>query len=152
MKKKNKYFLNKERKYLRYAAINLNTSYDIKKRLGESFEIIKFYNEEFITFAVKMSLDKQFKKLLEFIIETDEDGDSPSDLILCLNETDKIRKEIINKYAGLLDKKEKEFFKKKLAIIENDIKNKFIACQLNMMAFNEQENAIEDNIEVRHHR
>ena len=155
MKKEAKYFLTHNNIYFKYSEINLNISFDIKKRLGENFGLIKIYYSEFIDLAVRMSLNKHLKKLLELVLKIEEDDDDPpSSLMFCLNEADRLRKEINNKYARFLEKKDREIEEKKIEIVEKDIKNKLIAYRINMMSYQrvKPSNYYDDEIVEERHR
>ena len=153
-----KYILIKEKKYRKYSNINLFSSFDMAKKSNqERIGIIKFYNEEIINYVVTKSVDNHFNKLLDLIVNIEEDGDAPDGLMLCLNETDRFKKELMNKYARFLDKKKKELLMKKIEIVEKEIKNKLIAYKLSKMTYSNMQNTFinndyEEEMEEVHHR
>ena len=68
---------------------------------------------------------KKFKKLLEFIASIYEsDDDSSSSLMLALNEIEKLKRELINKYVAYLNKKEVQKLDKKIKLIEQEVQSK----------------------------
>jgi len=128
--KKTKYLLVKEKKYKKYASINVDVSFDMKKKKDkESIGTIKFYDDKLTDKVITKSIENRFKKLLEFVVECEEDSD-PEGLLLALNETEKFKREMINKYEKFLDKKKMEFNQKKVDLIIQNLKKKLITYRL----------------------
>lgn len=128
--KKNKYLLVKEKKYKKYININVDVSFDMKKKKDkDSIGTIKFYDEIITDKVITKSIENRFKKLLEFVVECEEDSD-PEGLLLALNETEKFKREMINKYEKFLDKKKMEFNQKKVDLIIQNLKKKLITYRL----------------------
>ena len=128
--KKNKYLLVKEKKYKKYININVDVSFDMKKKKDkDSIGTIKFYDEIITDKVITKSIENRFKKLLEFVVECEEDSD-PEGLLLALNETEKFKREMINKYGKFLDKKKMEFNQKKVDLIIQNLKKKLITYRL----------------------
>ena len=128
--KKNKYLLVKEKKYKKYISINVDVSFDMKKKKDkDSIGTIKFYDEKITDKVITKSIENRFKKLLEFVVECEEDSD-PEGLLLALNETEKFKREMINKYEKFLDKKKMEFNQKKVDLIIQNLKKKLITYRL----------------------
>ena len=128
--KKTKYLLIKEKKYKKYASINVDVSFDMKKKKDkESIGTIKFYDDKLTDKVITKSIENRFKKLLEFVVECEEDSD-PEGLLLALNETEKFKREMINKYEKFLDKKKMEFNQKKVDLIIQNLKKKLITYRL----------------------
>ncbi len=136
MKKITKYFLNRKSNYIKYSEFVLDNSFDVRKKLGDGIGIIKLFDSEMINYSVSSILEKHFKKIIELLLKLEEDDDPSSGLIFCLDEADRLKKEIINKYSRYLDKKQKSILEKKIELIENDIKNKLILYRMNMMSYN----------------
>ena len=124
--KKNKYLLIKDKKYIKYHNIDVKDSFDLKKKKEGT---IKFYDDKMVDNIINKTIENHFKKLLDFVLECEEDND-PDGLLLALNETEKFKREMINKYEKHLDKKKMEFNKKKIEVIEKELKNKLIMYRL----------------------
>jgi len=149
--KKSSYILLKKKIYQKYSDITFDTSYDMKKKEDkESIGTIKFYDDKMINAVIKRSMTNQFKKLLDFILKMEEDDD-PEGLFLCLNEIEKFKKEMNNRYEKYLNKKQKELLKKKTDIIESDIKNKLIAYRISRISLYPK-NDYEEEFEEERHR
>ena len=141
----NKYHLIIENNYFNYINISYQNAYTVKNKknfIGK----INFYNNDITYKVIKRKTDNSFKKLLELIIRIEED-DNPSDgYLICLNEIDKFRHELINRYEKYLKKEQMNFLKKKIDLIEKDLKNKLLIERVNLM-----QEEIEER-EVSHHR
>lgn len=152
-----KYNLFRKNGFKKYLLINVDSSFSMKKKTDkESIGIIKFYDEELINKVILRNINNRFKKLLELIVSTSEEGDHPDSLLLCLDEAEKFKKELINKYAKYLEKKQIEKINKKLELVSNDLKNKLIMYTMINMKQNvkEQEDDYEEEYEeeIEHHR
>ena len=144
--KKNKFLLIKGGKYIKYSDINITDSFDVKKKKEG---IIKFYNENIIDDIINKAIESLFKKLLSHIMELDDEN--PDGLLLCLNETEKFKRELINKYEKFLDKKKREFNKKKIELIEKDLKDKLVMYRIVNTKNNLNYYEDEEFEEERHH-
>ncbi len=148
-----KYKLAKKNIFRNYISINISKSYNVNKKLDEeSLGLIKFYDEELINKAIKRKIDIKFKYIFELMLRIEEDDSDPSEgLMICLNELDKLKKEIINKYHKFLDKKKQEFLRKKIMLLENEIKMKLFNMQIIrtpiIMNGSEYQDVPEDNLE-----
>ena len=142
----NKYHLILKNNYTSYLDINYQSAYTVKNKIDFTGKI-NFYNNDITYKVIKRKTDHSFKKLLELIIRIDED-DNPSDgYIICLNEIDKFRHELIKKYENYLKKEQMKFLKKKIDLIEKDVKNKLLMERVNLM-----QEEIETENEVSFHR
>lgn len=132
MKSKTKYVLVKKSNYKVIESFDFNDSFDMtKKKDNERIGVIKFYNDDIINGVIKRSIDNRFRKLLELIASIEESDEDPSDAYLfCLDEAERFKREMINKYNKFLKKTQLEFMNKKIELIEKDIKNKLIAYRL----------------------
>ena len=132
MSKVVKYILIKKNVFKKYDNLMINNSYNMsQKKDGASLGVIRIYEEKIINRAIKRNIDLHFKKLLELLMKIEESDDDPSEgLLLCLDEADKFRHELINKYERFLKKEQKLFYDKKLALIEKEIKNKLLEYRL----------------------
>lgn len=137
----NKYHLILENNYINYFDISYQNAYTVKNK-KDFVGKINFYNSDIIYKVIKRKTDHSFKKLLELIIRIDED-DNPSDgYIICLNEIDKFRHELVKRYEKYLKKEQMNFLKKKIDLIEKDIKNKLIIERVNLMQEETEENEV----------
>ena len=141
----NKYQLVLENNYLKYEYLNLNNAFSVKNKKDFSGKI-NFYSNDLTYKVIKRKTDHSFKKLLELIIRMDEDDNPSNGYMICLNEIDKFRHELINRYEKYLKKEQLNFFKKKIDLIEKDIQNKLLVERINLM-----QEEIEEH-EVSHHR
>ena len=132
MKTKIKYVLIKDNTYERIESYDFNESFNMtKKKDDERLGVIKFYDDEIISKVIKRSIDNRFKKILELIASIEESDEDPSQgYLFCLDESEKFKREMINKYNKFLKKTQLEFINKKIELIEKDMKNKLIAYRL----------------------
>lgn len=132
MKTKTKYVLIKKSIYKKMVSYDFNESFSMtKKQDKERIGVIKFYDDETIKRAIQRSIDNRFKKLLELIADIEESDEDPSNgYIFCLDEANKFKREMINKYDKFLKKTQIEFINKKIEAIEKELKNKLIAYRL----------------------
>ncbi len=145
---KSKYELIKKNKYKKYLEINISDAYKVNKKTNDSIGIIKFYDEKIISQVIKKNFDNKIKKLLELIINIEESDEDPSEgYFLVLNETDKFKKELINKYKRYLKKEQLEFLNKKIELLEIEIKNKLLSMQIINNAIYNNYNNMNENYE-----
>ncbi len=132
MKTKSKYVLIKNSVFKSIESYDFNESFTMtKKKDDERIGIIKFYDDEVISRVIKRSIDNRFKKLLELIADIEESDEDPSQgYLFCLDEAEKFKREMINKYNKFLKKTQLEFINKKIELIEKEVKNKLIAYRL----------------------
>ncbi len=132
MKTKIKYVLVKKNLFKKIESYDFNESFNMtKKKDDERLGVIKFYDDEVISKVIKKSVDNRFKKILELIASIEEGDEDPSQgYLFCLDEAERFRKEMINKYNKFLKKTQLEFISKKIELIEKDMKNKLIAYRL----------------------
>lgn len=146
-----KYNLNKKNNYKKYIVITLQNSYNLNKKLDkESLGIIKFYDNDIINKVIKKKMDTKFKQILEMIAKIEEDDQDPSEgLMNCLNELDRLNKELNNKYRMYLEKKKFEFQEKKIMLLDKEIKMKLFNIQIinRPLYINNDGNEYEEEIE-----
>lgn len=131
MKKINKYILIKKNIYHKYKLLTVKNAYELNtKKLSSSVNRINIYNEKFINNTVYKKIDSKIKKILELMIAASESDDEPGNLFMCLNETDKFKHELINKYRNYLSKQQKEFIEKKVMLMEKEIQKKLLMYQI----------------------
>lgn len=104
-----------------------NRIYKINK---ESIKNIVIYNKKFAHPFAKKQVEKKYKKLMlilpELLISDDEDGDS---LREALNEIERFRQIIKNKYRAYLKQKDLEIMSKQLMLLQKEAKNRFLELQ-----------------------
>ena len=161
MEIRSKYILKKKNKFKKYEDFSVDKAYKMKKNnTKDSNGIIKFYDPKIIRRVVNKSIDFRFKKLLELMASIEESDEDPGDgLLFCLDETDKFRHELINKYERFLKKEQMEFLNKKIKLIEEELKNKLLAYRLlhsnmfmNNPVFTNDSYDEETEYEEEHHR
>lgn len=156
MRKEVKYILERNSLFIRYSSILLDNSYNMqKKKDKKSIGTIKFYNDKLIKAVIKKSIDTRFKKILELVISIDESDDDPSSgLLFCLDEAERFKRELINKYDKFLDKKQKEFLNKKIELVEQEVQKKLMTYKVMQMAkINMKENYdMDEEMEEERHR
>lgn len=119
------YLLDKSVKYKKYLKLNISDSYNLSKKNGT----IYFYDDKLLNSFMRKKVDKQFKKILKMILDIEDDTD-PGSYLIVLNEIDKFRKELINKYKKYLLKEQVNKLSKKIQLIEKEMKNKIIALNM----------------------
>ena len=127
-----KYNLERKNNFKKYLNIDIKNSYNLNKKIDkESLGIIKFYNNDMINKVIKKKMDIKFSQIFNLMIKIEEDDSDPSEgYITCLNELDRLNKELINKYRKFLEKKELEFLEKKITILQEEIKKKLFNIQI----------------------
>ena len=80
-------------------------------------------NKSFIEKIINKKIHKKTKSLLELIASVCESDEDPSSaMMFCLNEIEKFKRFIINKYASYMNKKQIELLDKKVKMIEEEVK------------------------------
>ena len=129
---KTKYKLVKKNEFKIYLDINVSNSYNVNRKIDEErLGLIKFYDYDLINKVIKNKIDTKFKYIIELMIKTEEDDSDPSEgMMICLNELDKLKKELVNKYRKFLEKKNLLFIEKKIELLEKEIKIKLFNIQI----------------------
>lgn len=79
-------------------------------------------NPSFINKLIDKNINRKLEKLIKFIIGIyDADDDPAGNLMLALNEVEKFKREIINKYLAYMNKKQLKDLDQKLKILENQV-------------------------------
>ncbi len=100
---------------------------------GQEIKKVKIVNKKLAGPLVVDRVNKKYKKLIrlltELLISDDDTGESFS---LALDEIEKFRQEIKNKYRNYLDKKELEMMAKQLSMFQKEAKSKYneLCCNL----------------------
>lgn len=132
---KTKYVIIKKHNHKQVSKIRINNIYDMSSKTpikgGVSVKRINLIDEKFIDKMINKRINKRFKNLLELIASICENDDDPSTgLKFALNETEKFKREMLNKYAKLINKKEKEIIDKKIDLIEKEVKKRLLEHQV----------------------
>jgi len=135
MVKKTKYVIIKKHNYQEVLKIKLNNIYDMSSKTpikgGISVKRINLIDQTFIDKMINKRINKRFKSLLELIASICESDEDPSSgLMFALTETEKFKREMLNKYARLLNKQEKELIDKKIDLVEKDVKKRLLEYQV----------------------
>ena len=131
MKQEPKYLVvkTKDQKEIVYMEYDKLTGYDItpkdKKTFADCIQVNKMIliQPSLIEKLVHKKVDRHFKRLLMLVtmlLETDDD--TGTSLRECLNEVEKFRLEIKNKYREYLTKEELNLMAKKLMILNEEAK------------------------------
>ena len=79
-------------------------------------------NPSFINKLIDKNINRKLEKLIKYIIGIyDADDDPAGNLMLALNEVEKFKREIINKYLAYMNKKQLKDLDQKLKILENQV-------------------------------
>lgn len=140
------YSVNKKKKIVDYHFLNVEElkkihSFLMPSRRGDfiiaeqTIKNIMIFNVDFAKPMVKKVVDKKYKKLIRFVTELlISDDDSGESFRLALNEMEKFRQEIKNKYRVFLEKKELNFMAKQLSALQMEAKNLFTELQNELIA------------------
>ena len=107
-----------------------NKVYSINKQ-----EVINLviYNKTLAHPLVKEQVEKRYNKLMKLLtkllVSDDEEGEG---LVEALNQIEKFRQIIKNKYRLYLNKKELENMSKKLSLIQKEAKNRMLEIEINL--------------------
>lgn len=104
---------------------------------GQSVSNISVCNKKLAHPLVSDKVLKKYKKLISLLTKlllSDDDTGEAFNLIL--NEIEKFRQEIKNKYRDFLDKKELEYMAKQLTVIQKEAKNKYSELYFNFNNIN----------------
>lgn len=97
---------------------------------GENIKNIKVIDKKLANPLVSKKVFKQYNKLIihltDLLVDDDEDGESCRE---ALNQIEKFRQEIKNKYRSFLKKKELEMMSKQLLALKKEAERKFLEIQ-----------------------
>lgn len=105
---------------------------------GCEIKDIKVMNRTLANPLASKKVMKQYNKLITYLTQLlidadDDDGDTYRE---CLNQIEKFRLIIKNKYRDFLKKKELEMMSKQLKILQNEAQNRFYELQNSMVEEN----------------
>ncbi len=100
------------------------------KIAGEEIIGLTIYNKKLANPIVKKQVDKKYKKLIELLTELlVSDDDSGDSIREALNQIEKFRQIIKNKYRDYLTRKDLEVMSKGLSLIQKEAKNKMMEIE-----------------------
>jgi len=140
VKEKNK----KEVMYFEYDKLNgfnmTSKNKNIKLRDAINVNKMVIINPGFIEKVVNKRINSKIKKLIDLIanIYESDDDDPAGSLMQALNEVEKFKREMINKYLNYMSKEQVNLLEKKIEILETEVMNH--AYRLNEQKFSLYDN------------
>lgn len=120
---------NKDEKTIKYFEYEKISGYNIKPKNNVKFEDAININKMILInpSLIEKMIDKKVKRKFKYLINLmavvcSSDDDSPDGLYLALNEAEKFRNEIFNKYKMYMEKEKVELLEKKLDILEDELR------------------------------
>ncbi len=107
--------------------------YKTKRGFCGEIKEVMIINPDIITALISCSFDKNYKKILKLYltsIQGDNGEESEGNLMLALNEIERLKSIILQKYSMLLKKKEMDKLLKRLELLYGDVNNKIIDFRL----------------------
>lgn len=132
---KSKYIVIKKNNHQKTTKLKIVNSYDMssKNKIANGITVnkINLVDQKLIEKMLDRKINKRFKSLLELIASVCESDDDPaSGLMYALDETERFKREMLNKYNRLLKKEQKEFIDKKIALVEKEVKKRLYNHQM----------------------
>ena len=132
----NRYVLCKSNNGKELVYLNYNSSEGFKfkpknqvKYNGIKVNKMVIINHSFIEKVLKRKVKRKSDLYLQFLINLlDDENEDPTTLTHALNDLDRYRRTIINKYRNYLDKKYVDLLLKKINLLEREIKEKLFLC------------------------
>lgn len=125
--KKNKYKLKNKKEITEINGLSFGSSNRSYKIAGQEVKMLRIYNKKLARPIAIKQVDKKYKKLIniltELLISDDDTGDSYRE---ALNQIEKFRLIIKNKYRSYLTKKDLEKMAKKLTMFQKEAKDRYI--------------------------
>ncbi len=126
-KKKNKYKLIDKTELIELDGFMMGSKNKVYKINGNSVRDIKVINTKLASSLVNKQVSKKYEKLISYLtdllIDDDDSGDS---LREALNQIEKFRQEVKNKYRKYLKQKELEVMSKKLVILQKEANKRLL--------------------------
>lgn len=139
-KYKNKYKLIDEAELIELDGFMMGSKNKVFKINGEDIKDIKVVNTKLASSLVSKQVSKKYEKLINYLTELlVDDDDSGDSLREALNQIEKFRQEIKNKYRKYLKEKELEIMSKKLVLLQKEATNRLYEIQNNLYKY-ENEN------------
>lgn len=120
---------NKDKKsatYFKVDGYSLNSkNKNIKLKDAINVNKIVIINQSLIDKIINRNIDSKFKKLINLILGIYDTSDDPAgNMMLALNEVEKFKREVINKYVNYMNKKQLEKLERKIRLLEGEIAKK----------------------------
>ena len=120
---------NKDKKsatYFKVDGYSLNSkNKNIKLKDAINVNKMVIINQSLIDKIINRNIDSKFKKLINLILGIyDTSDDTAGNMMLALNEVEKFKREVINKYVNYMNKKQLEKLERKIRLLEGEIAKK----------------------------
>jgi predicted nucleotide-binding protein (sugar kinase/HSP70/actin superfamily) len=139
-KYKNKYKLIDETELIDLEGFMMGSKNKVFKINGESIRDIKVIDKNLAYSLVTKQVSKKYEKLISYLTELlIDDDDSGETYREALNQIEKFRQEIKNKYRKYLKQKELEAMSKKLVILQKEANKRLDEIKSNLYKY-ENEN------------
>ncbi len=120
---------NKDKKsatYFKVDGYSLNSkNKNIKLKDAINVNKMVIINQSLIDKIINRNIDSKFKKLINLILGIYDTSDDPAgNMMLALNEVEKFKREVINKYVNYMKKKQLEKLERKIRLLEGEIAKK----------------------------
>lgn len=136
---KNKNKLIDEAELIELEGFMMGSKNKVYKINGSDVRDIKVVDKNLASSLVNKQVSKKYEKLInyltELLIDDDDSGDSYRE---ALNQIEKFRLEIKNKYRKYLKQKELEMMSKKLQILQKEANNRLLEIQENYYKYREE--------------
>ena len=141
MKTIDKYTLIKKNDYVQLDNYHPTISYLMEEDELKNLKLsnVLIVNNDLIDQYMMKTINRRFKKILEYIasIYEDDDDDTTDALMKALNQTEKFKMELINKDRKFIEKEHIELISKKIKLIEKELQDKIYA-----MAYRRRQNEL----------
>ena len=125
-----KYVIKKRNKVLEIIDIDYPfKGYKFKPK-SETIKGITIVDEKLINAILTAKINDMFTRLLMIVNDAFNSDDNPSGVGIALDEISMVKESIKIKYAKFLDEKKEELYLKKLALIEEEMKYKYYAYEM----------------------
>lgn len=139
-KKKNKNKLVDKTELIELDGFMMGSKNKVYKIKGNEVRDIKVIDTNLASTLVKQQVSKKYEKLIayltELLVDDDDSGDTYRE---ALNQIEKFRQEIKNKYRKFLKQKELEMMSKKLIVLQKEANKRLFEIQDNYFKY-ENEN------------
>ena len=106
-----------------YSLNSKNKNIKLKDEINVNKMVI--INQSLIDKVIDRNIDSKFKKLINLILGIYDTSDDPAgNMMLALNEVEKFKREVINKYVNYMNKKQLEKLERKIRLLEGEIAKK----------------------------
>ncbi|MDD6879512.1 MAG: hypothetical protein PUD59_04730 [bacterium] len=119
---------NKDEKTIKYFEYNKIGGYKITPKKNVKFEDAINVNKMILInpSLIEKMIDKKVKRKLDYLINMmsivcDSDDDNADGLYLALDEVEKFKMEVINKYKKYVEEEKMEMLMKKISILEDEL-------------------------------